>query len=175
MHKIWCEILESEGNLMSALPPNNKNNSNNKLPEPFGDFFKSVNQLFNEKPIRGFLQSIDDLFKAPFPPLSAFQVNTVEHEDEFIVSAELPGVKKEQIRLNIVGNYLTISVENNEMETEEDETNQIYRKSFSHSSSSRTIYLPQPVSESKIKASYRDGLLRIRIPLEKGKQIQLDD
>lgn len=172
---MWCEILEREGIAMTSIPPNDNQKSKNKRPEPFGELMRSMNDFFNEKPVRGFLQSIDEFFKTPFPPVSAFQVDTVETGDEFIVSAELPGVKKEQIHLNIVGNYLTISIENNVVETEEDETQGSYRRRFSRAQSSRTISLPQAINDKKIKASYRDGLLQIRIPQEKGKIIQLED
>lgn len=156
---------------MSSMTPNNKNNK----PEPFGELMKTMNDFFNEKPIRGFLQSIDEFFKSPFPPISAFPVETIETGNEYLISAELPGVKKEQIRLNIVGNYLTITVENNVLETEEDEKKQVYRRRMSKQHTSRTVSLPQPINEKRIKASYRDGLLQIRIPQEKGKSIPLDD
>jgi HSP20 family protein len=159
---------------MSSMSPNNQNNKNNK-PEPFGELMKSMNDFFNEKPIRGFLQTIDDFFKTPFPTVSAFSVETIEKGNEYLISAELPGVKKEQIRLNVVENYLTISVENNVLETEEDDHNQVYRRRFSRQQSSRTISLPQPINEKKIKASYRDGLLQVRVPREKGKSIPLED
>lgn len=160
---------------MSALPPDQNKNLKKQNSEPFGELMKTMNDFFNEKPIRGFLQSIDEFFKTPFPLQAAFPVETMETKDEYIVSAELPGVKKEQIRLNIVGNYITISIENNVIETQEDDHNQIYRRKFSRQQTSRTISLPQPINEKKIKASYRDGLLQIRIPLEKGKTIQLED
>jgi HSP20 family protein len=162
---------------MSSLTPDNQNNKNNKnnKPEPFGELMKSMNSLFNEMPIRGFLQSIDEFFKSPFPPVSSFPVETTEKGNEYLISAELPGVKKEQIHLNVAGNYLTITVENNVLETEEDDKNQIFTRRFSKQQSSRTISLPQPINEKKIKASYRDGLLQIRIPQEKGKIIPLDD
>jgi HSP20 family protein len=161
--------------MMSSMPPDDKNNLKNKKNETFGELMKSMNDFFNEKPIRGILQSMDEFFKTPFPPVSAFQVETVETGNEYIISAELPGVKKEQIHLNISGNHITISVENNVLETEEDDKNQHYRRRFSRLQSSRTISLPQPINEDKIKASYRDGLLQIRIPQVKGKIIQLED
>ncbi|HEY2420409.1 MAG TPA: Hsp20/alpha crystallin family protein [Neobacillus sp.] len=160
---------------MSSISPNDKNNLNKKKTEPFGELMKSMNDFFNEKPIRGFLQTIDEFFKTPFPPVSAFHVETVEKENEYIISAELPGVKKEQIHLNISGNYITISIENNVVEMEEDDKNQLFQRKFSRQQVSRTISLPQPINENMIKASYRDGLLQIRIPQEKGKTILLDD
>jgi HSP20 family protein len=129
----------------------------------------------NEKPIRGFLQSIDEFFKSPFPPVSPFNVELIEKDHEYLISAELPGVKKEQIHLNVAQNYLTITVENNILETQEDEQNRTFSRKFSRQQSTRSISLPQPINEKKIRASYRDGLLQIRIPQEKGKNIPLED
>lgn len=160
---------------MSSMPPSDPKKPVNSKQEPFGGFIKSMNDFFHEKPIRGFLQSIDEFFKTPFPYSPAFHVDTVETKDEYIISAELPGVKKEQIHLNISGNNITISVENNEIVSEEDEKNQFYRRRQWRSQSSRTITLPHLINEKKVKASYRDGLLQIRIPQEKGKIINIDE
>lgn len=170
-----CEILESEGIAMSSMLPGDPNNKKKSKTEPFSDLFKSMNDLFHEQPIRGFLQSIDEFFKTPFPLSAAFPVETVETKEEYIITAELPGIKREQIHLNISGHYVTISIDNNEMITEEDEKNQLYHKRQLRQHSSRTISLPYQINEKKVKASYRDGLLQIRIPQEKGKVIRIEE
>jgi HSP20 family protein len=155
--------------------PNDKNNNKNQLPEPFRELVKSMNDFLTEKPVRGFLQSIDEFFKSPFPNSAGFHVETTETGKEYIVITELPGVKREQIQLNITGNYLTITVENNELETEENDHTHVYRRKFLRQQSSKTISLPHAINEKLVKASYRDGLLQIRIPQEKGKKIEIDD
>jgi HSP20 family protein len=161
---------------MSEMLPNNENRKNkNRQDPPFGELIRSMQGFLNEKPVRGFLQSIDEFFKAPFPGVPGFTVETADHNNEYVVTAELPGVKREQIQINIQGNLLTISVENHGIETEEDDVNQIYRKVHSQQHTSRTIPLPQTINDRKIKATYRDGLLEIRIPQEKGKSIHIDD
>lgn len=160
---------------MSSMLPSDKNNPKKPKTEPFGDLMKSMNDFFNEKPIKGFLQSIDDLLKSPLPSGAGFHVDTIEKGDEYVITAELPGVNREQIHLNIAGNYLTITVENNQLETVEDDHSQVYRRSFLRQQSSRTISLPHIINEKRVKASYRDGLLKIRVPLEKGKVIKIDD
>ncbi|ETI70028.1 Hsp20/alpha crystallin family protein [Neobacillus vireti] len=167
--------MEREGMLMSSMPPNEKNNPKKPLPEPFRELVKSMNDFFTDKPVRGFLQSIDDFFNTPFPAAAGFPVKTIETGNEHIITAELPGVKREQIHLNITGNYLTISVENNELETEEDNHNQVFRSKFIRQQSSRTISLPHAINDKKVKASYRDGLLQICIPQEKGKIIEIEE
>src|SRR5690606_35945207 len=114
--------------------------------EPFGDLIKSMNQFFHEKPGRGFLQTMDEFFKNPFPTSSSFHVNVAETDKEHIISAELPGINKEQIQIDILDNYITISVKSAEMITEEDEKKKIFRRQQSIQRSSRTIALPQPVN-----------------------------
>ncbi|WP_080845498.1 Hsp20/alpha crystallin family protein [Cytobacillus gottheilii] len=142
--------------------------------EPFGDIMKSMNQLFHEKPVRGFLQTMDDFFKNPFPA-AQFHVEVSEKDDYHIISAELPGVNKEQIQLDVLDNYITITVNKLDSITDEDENRQITRRQQSFQRSSRTIPLPQPINEKKVKASYTNGLLQIKVPKQKGKTILLED
>lgn len=160
---------------MSSNLPSDKNSSNKPVTDPFRDLMKTMNHFLNEKPLRGLLQSIDEFFKTPFPFDPGFQVETRETANEFLVTAQLPGIKKEQIHLNISGNYLTITVENKEMETTEDKRNHLSQQKFVRHNASRTIALPQEINDKNIKASYQDGLLQIRIPREKGKIIEIDD
>jgi HSP20 family protein len=174
-HIIVNKLLEREGTLMSSMLPSDNNNDKKTKSEPFGELMKSMNDFFKEKPVKGFLRSIDDFFKSPFPSGSSLHVDTIETGGEYIISAELPGVKKEQIHLNFTENYLTISIENNEGETEEDEHNGVFRSKSIRQQSSRTISFPQTINEKKVKASYRDGLLKIRVPQEKGKVIEIED
>jgi HSP20 family protein len=167
---MMVNFYRNEGKLMP-----DKNNQNKSKNEPFGELVKSMNSFFHEKPIRGFLQSIDDFFKSPFPPNGSFQIETLETNKEIILSAELPGIKKEQIHLDILGNQLTISVENKEDNIKEDEINQLYRRRYFQQHMSRTITLPKPINEKMVKAQYRDGLLQIHIPQQKGKTIKIDE
>lgn len=172
---ICCKISLERGLTMSEIRPNKENHINkNRQDPPFGDVIRSMQDFINEKPIRGFLQSIDDFFKAPFPNVPGFTVETADNITEYVVTAELPGIKKEQIQINVQGNLLTISIENQESEVEEDDVNQIFRRVHSRQHTSRSIPLPQKINDRKIKATYRDGLLEIRIPQEKGKSINID-
>jgi HSP20 family protein len=159
---------------MSSMPPSEQNNNKKLKPEQFRDFFRTMNDFIHEKPVKGFLQSIDEFFNSPFPS-GAFPVEVRETEDDYIITAELPGVKKEQIRLNVLPNYVSISVENKEMETKEDLNNHFFQKRVSQQKLSRTIPLPAAINEKLVKASYRDGLLTIRIPQVRGKTINIED
>ncbi len=142
--------------------------------EPFGDLMKSMNHFFQERPVKGFLQSIDEFFKNPFPYSPAFQVDLKETVSEYMITAELPGINREQIQLDVLENYITISIHSNELFTEEDEKGSIIKRRQSMQKSTRTIPLPQLINERSVKASYKNGLLKIRIPKQKGKQILIE-
>jgi HSP20 family protein len=142
--------------------------------EHFGEWMKYVHHFFQEQPVRGVLQSIDDFFKQPFP-YTSFPIDVRELENQHIITAELPGIKKEQISIDILGSNLTISVKHQDIYTEEDDANKVFRRSERLQRSSRTIALPSPIDEKTVKATYRDGLLKIKIPKLQGKKIDLID
>lgn len=151
----------------------NKRNREEKN-EPFGELMRSMNHFFHDKPIKGLLQTMDEFFKNPFPYSSPFQVGMDETDKYYIITAELPGVNREQIHLDILGSYITISVRSVESFTEEDSNKNIVKRRQSMQKSTRTIPLPQPIDESKAKASYQNGLLTIQVPKLKGKQLLID-
>ena len=88
--------------MMSSMLPSDKNNHKKLKPEHFRRFIRTMNDFIHEKPVKGFLQSIDEFFNKSFSWWGHFQFRSREIEDEYIISAELPGVKKEQIHLNIL-------------------------------------------------------------------------
>ena len=160
---------------MSSMLPSDNNNNKKTKSEPFGELMKSMNDFFKEKPVKGFLRSIDDFFKSPFPSGSSLHVDTIETGGEYFIYAELPGVKKEQIHLNFTENYLTISIENNEGETEEDEHNGVFRSKSIRQQSSRTISFPQTINEKKVKAYVSGWIIENTGTTRKGKVIEIED
>lgn len=151
----------------------NKRNNKEKN-EPFGELMRSMNHFFHERPIKGLLQTMDEFFNSPFPFSSPFPIRMEETDNHYIITAELPGVNREHIHLDILGSYITISVQSVESYTEEDDNKHIVKRRQSMQKSTRTIPLPQPINESKVKASYQNGLLKIQAPKLKGKQIIID-
>lgn len=141
--------------------------------DPFRELMGSMNSFFNEKPIKGFLQQMDDFFQSPFPP-SSIPIQINETDSGHMITAKLPGIKKEQIHLEVAGNYLTISIKHIEIVTEEDEKTQFFNKKQTYQRSARTVTLPHPINEHTVKASYRDGLLEVFVPKQKGRQIKID-
>jgi len=89
--------------------------------------------------------------------------NVEENDNEFNIELAVPGMKKEDFSLKLENDVLTISSENkHEEETKE---SNYTRKEFSHYSFKRSFRLPEgKVDESKIKASYNDGILKLNLP-----------
>lgn len=98
------------------------------------------------------------------------KIDLKETEKEFIVNAEIPGVDKKDIKIEINDNLLTISFEKKQERDEKDKGGwRIIERSFGKFS--RTITLPQAVKSEGAKASYKDGVLKITLPKEKATKI----
>ena len=91
-----------------------------------------------------------------------FRVDVREHDDEVIVVADLPGVEKEAVSLQLVNpRALEISCEKNR-ETEKNEEG-YYVRERAYGSLRRIIALPTDVTEEKSKASFRNGVLEVTL------------
>lgn len=89
-------------------------------------------------------------------------VDVFEEKDEIIIKAELPGMVKDDVNVNITEDTITISGE--KKKEEKVEKKDYYRLERSYGSFSRSFHLPDDVQTEKIKATFRDGVLEIRVP-----------
>jgi HSP20 family protein len=88
-------------------------------------------------------------------------IDISETDTQFHISAELPGMTKEDITVNLENSQLTISGERKLKDEEKEKT--YHRVETSYGSFSRSFELPDNVDEQSITASYEDGLLNISI------------
>jgi HSP20 family protein len=88
--------------------------------------------------------------------------NILEHPDSFELDLAAPGLKKDDFKIHLENNVLTISSEVKD-EKEEEEKNYT-RKEFHYSSFSRSFTLPRSVDLEKIKADYENGILKVMLP-----------
>lgn len=125
--------------------------TNNNLPSLIENFFgRDMNDFFNT--------SSPAMHQVP-------AVNVVEHEDGFRIEVAAPGMKKDDFKLNLNHNNLTISGSQENRKDDSENNNEKYtRREFSFSSFQRTFTLPSSVDADHIQASYVDGLLKIDIP-----------
>ena len=99
-------------------------------------------------------------------------VDIVDNENEIVIKAELPGIDKKDISVDVEGRVLTLKGERSD-EREEQKGN-YSRRERSFGKFERTFTLPAEVDPALIKAEYKDGVLRIDVPkLEKHKPKQI--
>ena len=115
----------------------------------------------------------DDILGWPFQPAVwrrtptmemgwAPAIDVFEKDDKFVVKAELPGMKEDDINISVVGDTLTIKGERKaESESKEDD---YYYCERSYGSFSRSLAVPSNVDAKKIEANYEDGVLEISLP-----------
>ena len=101
-------------------------------------------------------------------------VNIKEKETSYEVEMAAPGMKKEDFKIELDNNVLTISSEKSEDYQDDNEKERYSRREFSYQSFQRSFTLPKEVvDEDKIEARYKDGVLQLTIPKkEKAKQKQ---
>ncbi|NPA69122.1 MAG: Hsp20/alpha crystallin family protein [Chlorobi bacterium] len=90
-------------------------------------------------------------------------VNIKESNEGFEVEMAAPGLDKKDFKIELNGDILTISSEK-KVENETKEGEMFTKREFSYQSFSRSFTLPNTVDDSKIKAKYENGILRVSIP-----------
>jgi len=100
-------------------------------------------------------------------------VDVAEHDDAYVVKVELPGVNKDEVKITIESNILTIRGEKKqEKETKKENYHRVER---SYGSFQRSFTLPSTVKSDKIDAAYKDGILTIALPkAEEAKPKQIE-
>ena len=127
-------------------------------------------------------EEIDRLFDSPLTELTRTSqllsgwtpaLDVFEEKDNFVVKAELPGMKKEDIEVSFHDGSLSISGERKSETKHEDA--EVYRAERFFGRFQRTVTLPAPVAVDKVKAAYKDGVLTITLPkTEEAKPKQID-
>ena len=101
--------------------------------------------------------------------LSIPAVNIAETDTQYNVSIAVPGMKKDDFKIHVDGDMLTISAEKEENKEENDK--QYNRREYSHNSFTRSFRLPDNAKDDSINAHYEDGVLVLTIPKSK-KQVK---
>ncbi len=98
----------------------------------------------------------------PSFPIATMSCDIVDEGDRYVINAEMPGVSKNEIKLNVSDNVVEISAEHKEQE-EEKKKNYIRKesKAFSYH---RTLPLPEKAKAGESKAKLNNGILTIEIP-----------
>lgn len=128
---------------------------NNSLNPWFNDVFES---FFNDT-------LVSDRFVSKIPA-----VNIAETENEFHIELAAPGLKKEDFKISLDKNVLTISAEKKSENT--DESKKYSKREYSYSSFVRSFTLPESADQNNIEAEYTDGILKLNVGKKEEAKVQ---
>lgn len=139
---------------MFGLVPSTKNNAVKK-DDAFGRLF----DIFNEP----FFNSAIAPVQSAMSGFASFKVDVKDLKDSYELTAELPGVNKEDISLSYDNGYLTISANTQEKKDEKGEDGKYIRRERRSGSVSRSFYIDN-IDEKQTKAEFKDGILTVTLP-----------
>jgi HSP20 family protein len=140
--------------------------------------FEEMDRLFEDYFSRGWMRP----FRWEWPSLGEMakpfegkmpKVDVIERDDEVVVKAELPGVDKKDLDVSVTENSVTIK--GTTRHEEKEEKGDFYRCEISRGAYARTVALPSYVDADKAKASFKDGVLELKLPkVEKSKRRSIE-
>lgn len=141
---------------------------------------ESLSKWFNKSTFNEFVDHIDSFvtesaknFNSLFNQ-KTFKVTMHETSSEVVIEAVLPGYKRSQIELGIVGNQFRITVEDKTILKEKSDKTMYYSEEQSSQKKERLISLPFTISKKDTKATYKDGILKISTPKKKSNTTIID-
>ncbi|MGB1873625.1 MAG: Hsp20/alpha crystallin family protein [Akkermansiaceae bacterium] len=126
----------------------------NQLGQRLSSFFEGKN---DSSSITG------ELFDADTPDWKP-ACDITEDEQEYLVTADLPEVKKDEVKVNIDNGVISISGERKTKSEKKDKDKKYHRIERSYGSYQRSFRLPENVKEEGVKAEFKDGVLRVHLP-----------
>ncbi len=123
-----------------------------RIDELFDDFLR---RPFGRPLLSRFPKIMEEI--APLPSVDIF-----EEKDDIVLKTELPGMTKDDIEINLTDNMITLSGEKKREEKMEEKN--YYRLERSYGSFKRSFTLPAEVQSDKAKASFKNGVLEVRVP-----------
>ncbi len=126
---------------------------------PFWDVEKTMNEMSRLFDAFDGPMSLRSMPRGTFPPM-----NIYEKDENVILTAEIPGVKTEDIELNVLENSLTLTAKR---DSEQNGGKRFYRRERPFGSFSRTVSLAEKVDPDNVNAEYNDGVLTVTMPKKK--------
>jgi HSP20 family protein len=125
--------------------------------------FPSIPSLFEDFFNRDWLDSSLSTWKTTGATLPA--VNVRETNDNFLIEVAAPGMKRDDFKVELQNNILTISSQTEQHSEERDRDDNYTRREFSYQSFQRSFSLPEnKVEGDRISAKYQDGILHVSVP-----------
>lgn len=136
-----------------------------------GNFFPSMPSLLNDFFDDAWFDSSLSNWRSAGSSLPA--INVKENNNEFEIEVAAPGMKRDDFKVELDNNVLTISSEREDKREEKDNEGNYTRREFSYQSFQRSFTLPQErVDGEKIAARYADGILHITVPKRESAKVK---
>ena len=94
-------------------------------------------------------------------------VEVIQNKENYKVKVQLPGIKKDNIEVELDNDFMTITAETHEEKEEQENDKHYYTSEFRYGKYQRTISFDQPIKCEDADAQYQDGILTITIPKQK--------
>ena len=120
------------------------------------DMSERLNRVFSRPSVRS--NGKENLTVADWMPI----VDISETEAEYLIKAELPDVKKEDVKVTVENGVLTLQGERRQ--EKEEKGKRFHRVERSYGSFARSFSLPESVDDAGVKAEYKDGVLNLHLP-----------
>ena len=114
-----------------------------------------------------------DMFDDPFFASNdnkMMKTDIKENDNNFELEIDLPGFKKDNIKMSIDDGYLTINAKQEDNKDEKDKHGKYVRRERYFGECSRSFYVGDDIKEEDIKAKYKNGTLRVEIPKKEEKE-----
>ncbi len=142
--------------MFDLLPWRRKEEEPGSLPTPWlfrREFDDLIERFFGDEPL---------ISRGTFGRIFTPAVNIAENENEITLTAEIPGMDKNDLDVTLTGDTLTIKGE--KKAEHEEKSDNFHRIERSYGSFTRSFSLPCEVQQDKIDANYKDGVLTLKLP-----------
>ena len=113
----------------------------------------------------------DDWYSWDYSNTSLMNTDIKENDNDYELTMNLPGVKKEDVTAELKDGYLTIHATSNQNKDEKDEDGKYIRRERYSGSCNRSFYVGDAVTEEDIKANFENGTLKMTIPKKEAKAV----
>ena len=138
------------------------------LPAVFGENMMNLFDDFDRDFFRGFGRPEHMLYGKNAPRMMKTDVKETDEGYELMV--DLPGMKKDEIHLDLQNGYLTISTEKN-LENKEEKQGRVLRQERYSGAMQRSFYVGDTLTEEDVQAKYEDGVLHVALPKKEARKV----
>lgn len=140
--------------------------------------FGNVEDLFD---FDNFFHPAGNTVRYNMPSANMMRTDVKELQTGYELDIDLPGYKKDNIKIELKNGYLTIGVESGQNQEEKDQEGKYIRRERYYGTCSRSFYVGDDVTQQEIKARFEDGILKVFVPkkeakpaVEESKYIQIE-